>query len=122
MGQFERTLIIVDDNSSVHYMEGCTAPTYTEDSLHAAVVEIFVGKNSKCRYSTVQNWSTDVYNLVTKRASVEENGLMEWIDGNVGSKTNMKYPACILKVIMREVLVLVLLLLEKVRYKILVLK
>lgn len=97
MGQFERTLIIVDDNSSVHYMEGCTAPTYTEDSLHAAVVEIFVGKNSKCRYSTVQNWSTDVYNLVTKRASVEENGLMEWIDGNVGSKTNMKYPACILK-------------------------
>ena len=73
------------------------APTYTEDSLHAAVVEIFVGKNSKCRYSTVQNWSTDVYNLVTKRASVEENGLMEWIDGNVGSKTNMKYPACILK-------------------------
>ena len=97
MGQFERTLIIVDDNSSVHYMEGCTAPTYTEDSLHAAVVEIFVGKNSKCRYSTVQNWSTDVYNLVTKRAIVEENGLMEWIDGNVGSKTNMKYPACILK-------------------------
>ena len=122
MGQFERTLIIVDDNSSVHYMEGCTAPTYTEDSLHAAVVEIFVGKNSKCRYSTVQNWSTDVYNLVTKRAIVEENGLMEWIDGNVGSKTNMKYPACILKVIMREVLVLVLLLLEKVKYKILVLK
>ena len=96
MGQFERTLIIVDDNSSVHYMEGCTAPTYTEDSLHAAVVEIFVGKNSKCRYSTVQNWSTDVYNLVTKRAIVEENGLMEWIDGNIGSKINMKYPACIL--------------------------
>lgn len=122
MGQFERTLIIVDDNSSVHYMEGCTAPTYTEDSLHAAVVEIFVGKNSKCRYSTVQNWSTDVYNLVTKRAIVEENGLMEWIDGNVGSKTNMKYPACILKVIMRKVLVLVLLLLVVVRYKILVLK
>lgn len=97
MGQFERTLIIVDDNSTVHYMEGCTAPTYTEDSLHAAVVEIFVGKNSKCRYSTVQNWSTDVYNLVTKRAIVEEGGLMEWIDGNIGSKTNMKYPACILK-------------------------
>lgn len=97
MGQFERTLIIVDDNSSLHYIEGCTAPTYTEDSLHAAVVEIFVGKNSTCRYTTIQNWSTDVYNLVTKRAIVEENGLMEWIDGNIGSKTNMKYPCCILK-------------------------
>lgn len=97
MGQFERTLIIVDDNSSLHYIEGCTAPTYTEDSLHAAVVEIFVGKNSTCRYTTIQNWSTDVYNLVTKRAIVEENGLMEWIDGNIGSKSNMKYPCCILK-------------------------
>ena len=97
MGQFERTLIIVDDNSSLHYIEGCTAPTYTEDSLHAAVVEIFVGKNSTCRYTTIQNWSTDVYNLVTKRAIIEENGLMEWIDGNIGSKTNMKYPCCILK-------------------------
>ena len=97
MGQFERTLIIVDDNSELHYIEGCTAPTYTEDALHAAVVEIFVGKNSKCRYTTIQNWSSDVYNLVTKRAIVEENGLMEWIDGNVGSKTNMKYPCCILK-------------------------
>ena len=97
MGQFERTLIIVDDNSSLHYIEGCTAPTYTEDSLHAAVVEIFVGKNSTCRYTTIQNWSTDVYNLVTKRAIVEENGLMEWIDGNIGSKINMKYPCCILK-------------------------
>ena len=97
MGQFERTLIIVDDNSSLHYIEGCTAPTYTEDSLHAAVVEIFVGKNSTCRYTTIQNWSSDVYNLVTKRAVVEENGLMEWIDGNIGSKTNMKYPCCILK-------------------------
>ncbi len=97
MGQFERTLIIVDDNSSLHYIEGCTAPTYTEDSLHAAVVEIFVGKNSSCRYTTIQNWSSDVYNLVTKRAIVEENGLMEWIDGNIGSKTNMKYPCCILK-------------------------
>ncbi len=96
MGQFERTLIIVDDNSELHYIEGCTAPTYSEDSLHAAVVEIFVGKNSKCRYTTIQNWSSDVYNLVTKRAIVEENGLMEWIDGNVGSKTNMKYPCCIL--------------------------
>ena len=97
MGQFERTLIIVDDNSSLHYIEGCTAPTYTEDSLHAAVVEIFVGKNSTCRYTTIQNWSTDVYNLVTKRAIVEDNGLMEWIDGNIGSKSNMKYPCCILK-------------------------
>ena len=97
MGQFERTLIIVDDNSTLHYIEGCTAPTYTEDSLHAAVVEIFVGKNSKCRYTTIQNWSTDVYNLVTKRAIAEEGGLMEWIDGNIGSKTNMKYPCCILK-------------------------
>ena len=96
MGQFERTLIIVDDNSELHYIEGCTAPTYTEDALHAAVVEIYVGKNSKCRYTTIQNWSTDVYNLVTKRAIVAENGLMEWIDGNVGAKVNMKYPCCIL--------------------------
>lgn len=96
MGQFERTLIIVDDDSELHYIEGCTAPTYSEDSLHAAVVEIFVGKNSKCRYTTIQNWSNDVYNLVTKRAIVSDNGLMEWIDGNVGSKTNMKYPCCIL--------------------------
>lgn len=97
MGQFERTLIIVDDNSSLHYIEGCTAPTYTEDAIHAAVVEIFVGKNAKCRYTTIQNWSSDVYNLVTKRAIVLDNGLMEWIDGNVGSRTNMKYPCCILK-------------------------
>ncbi len=96
MGQFERTIIIVDENSELHYMEGCTAPTYTSDSLHAAVVEIYVGKNAKCRYTTIQNWSTDVYNLVTKRAIVEENGLMEWIDGNIGSSVNMKYPACIL--------------------------
>ena len=96
MGQFERTLIIVDDDSELHYIEGCTAPTYTEDALHAAVVEIYVGKNAKCRYTTIQNWSNDVYNLVTKRAIVEENGLMEWIDGNVGAKTNMKYPCCIL--------------------------
>ena len=96
MGQFERTLIIVDDDSELHYIEGCTAPTYTEDALHAAVVEIYVGKNAKCRYTTIQNWSIDVYNLVTKRAIVEENGLMEWIDGNIGSKTNMKYPCCIL--------------------------
>lgn len=96
MGQFERTIIIVDENSSLHYMEGCTAPTYTSDSLHAAVVEIYVKKNAKCRYTTIQNWSTDVYNLVTKRAIIEENGLMEWIDGNIGSSVNMKYPACIL--------------------------
>ena len=96
MGQFERTLIIVDEDSELHYIEGCTAKTYTEDALHAAVVEIFVEKNAKCRYTTIQNWSSDVYNLVTKRCLVEENGLMEWIDGNVGSKTNMKYPACIL--------------------------
>ena len=97
MGQFERTLIIVDDDSELHYIEGCTAPTYTSDALHAAVVEIYVGKNSKCRYTTIQNWSSDVYNLVTKRAIVQDYGLMEWIDGNVGSKTNMKYPCCILK-------------------------
>ena len=97
MGQFERTLIIVDDNSDLHYIEGCTAPTYSESSLHAAVVEIYVGKNSKCRYSTVQNWANNVYNLVTKRALVDENGTMEWIDGNIGSKVTMKYPACILK-------------------------
>ena len=96
MGQFERTLIIVDDNSSLHYIEGCTAPTYTTDSLHAAVVEIFVGKNAKCRYTTIQNWASNIYNIVTKRAIVEDNGLMEWIDGNIGSKINMKYPACIL--------------------------
>ena len=97
MGQFERSLIIVDDNSDLHYIEGCTAPTYSSSSLHAAVVEIFVGKNSRCRYSTIQNWAHNVNNLVTKRAIVSENGTMEWIDGNVGSFNNMKYPACILK-------------------------
>ncbi len=97
MGQFERTIIIVDDDSDIHYMEGCTAPTYNEDSLHAAVVEIYVGKNSKCRYTTIQNWSNNTYNLVTKRAIVDSYGLMEWIDGNIGSKANMKYPSCILK-------------------------
>ena len=96
MGQFERTIIVVDEGSDLHYMEGCTAPTYTSDSLHAAVVEIYVKKNAKCRYTTIQNWSRDVYNLVTKRAIVEEDGLMEWIDGNIGSKVNMKYPSCIL--------------------------
>lgn len=97
MGQFERTLIIVDDNSHLHYVEGCTAPTYSDSSLHAAVVEIYVGKNSSCRYSTIQNWAPNVYNLVTKRALVEENGVMEWIDGNIGSRLTMKYPCCVLK-------------------------
>ena len=97
MGQFERTLIIVDDDSELHYIEGCTAPTYATSSLHAAVVEIYVGKNSKCRYTTIQNWAPNVYNLVTKRALVEENGTMEWIDGNIGSALTMKYPCCILK-------------------------
>lgn len=97
MGQFERTLIIVDDNSSLHYVEGCTATSYSESSLHAAIVEIYVGKNSKCKYSTVQNWATNVYNLVTKRALVDEAGVMEWIDGNIGSKVTMKYPCCVLK-------------------------
>lgn len=97
MGQFERTLIIVDDDSELHYIEGCTAPTYSESSLHAAVVEIYVGKNSKCRYSTIQNWANNVYNLVTKRALVDDDGVMEWIDGNIGSKVTMKYPCCVLK-------------------------
>lgn len=97
MGQFERTLIIVDDDSSLHYVEGCTAPTYSDASLHAAVVEIYVGKNSKCRYSTIQNWANNVYNLVTKRALVDQGGEMEWIDGNIGSYKTMKYPCCILK-------------------------
>lgn len=96
MGQFERTLIIVDDEASVHYVEGCTAPLYSKDSLHAAVVEIYVGKNAYCRYSTVQNWSNNIINLVTKRTWVEAGGHMEWIDGNIGSNINMKYPACIL--------------------------
>lgn len=96
MGQFERTLIIVDDDADLHYVEGCTAPKYSKDSLHAAVVEIFVGNRAKCRYSTVQNWSQNIINLVTKRAYVKEEGVMEWIDGNVGSHLNMKYPACIL--------------------------
>ncbi len=96
MGQFERTLIIVDEGADVHYVEGCTAPIYSKDSLHAAVVEIIVHKNAKCRYSTVQNWSTNVLNLVTKRAKVLDHGIMEWIDGNIGSHVTMKYPACIL--------------------------
>ena len=97
MGQFERTLIIVDEGSSVHYVEGCTAPVYTTNSLHSAVVEIIVKKDAYCRYTTIQNWANNVYNLVTKRTVVEENGTMEWIDGNIGSKLTMKYPACILK-------------------------
>ena len=97
LGQFERTLIVVDDNSELHYIEGCTAKSYSSSNLHAAVVEIYVGKNSKCRYSTIQNWATNVYNLVTKRALVEDNGVMEWIDGNIGSYKTMKYPCCVLK-------------------------
>lgn len=97
MGQFERTLIVVDDNSHLHYVEGCTAPTYSDSSLHAAVVEIYVGKNSSCRYSTIQNWAPNVYNLVTKRALVDDGGVMEWIDGNIGSRLTMKYPCCVLK-------------------------
>lgn len=96
MGQFERTLIIVDEGADVHYVEGCTAPSYSKDSLHAAVVEIFVHKNAKCRYSTVQNWSSNILNLVTKRAICYENATMEWIDGNIGSQVTMKYPACVL--------------------------
>ncbi len=97
MGQFERTLIIVDEGASLNYVEGCTAPVYTKSSLHAAIVEIFVKKGGYCRYSTVQNWANNIINLVTKRALVEEDAHMEWIDGNIGSKINMKYPACILK-------------------------
>ncbi|MDD4000188.1 MAG: Fe-S cluster assembly protein SufB [Bacilli bacterium] len=97
MGQFERTLIIVDDEASLNYVEGCTAPIYSKDSLHAAIVEIYVGKGSYCRYSTIQNWSNNIINLVTKRSLVEAEGHMEWIDGNIGSMLNMKYPACILK-------------------------
>ncbi|MFC7406935.1 Fe-S cluster assembly protein SufB [Georgenia alba] len=93
MGQFERTLIIADEGSYVHYVEGCTAPIYKTDSLHSAVVEIVVKKDARVRYTTIQNWSNNVYNLVTKRATVESGGTMEWIDGNIGSKVTMKYPA-----------------------------
>ncbi|NNG18659.1 Fe-S cluster assembly protein SufB [Naumannella sp. ID2617S] len=93
MGQFERTLIIVDEDAYVHYVEGCTAPIYKSDSLHSAVVEIIVKKGARCRYTTIQNWSTNVYNLVTKRATCAEGATMEWIDGNLGSKVTMKYPA-----------------------------
>jgi Fe-S cluster assembly protein SufB len=93
MGQFERTLIIVDEGAYVHYVEGCTAPIYSSDSLHSAVVEIIVKKGGRCRYTTIQNWSTNVYNLVTKRAVAYEDATMEWVDGNLGSKLTMKYPA-----------------------------
>jgi len=93
MGQFERTLIIVDEGANVHYVEGCTAPTWSSDSLHSAVVEIVVKRGGRCRYTTIQNWSNNVYNLVTKRAFAYGDALMEWIDGNLGSKLTMKYPA-----------------------------
>ena len=96
-GQFERTLIIVDDDAELNYVEGCTAPMYSEESLHAAIVEIFVGKRAKMRYTTIQNWSNSILNLVTQRALVEEDGLMEWVDGNIGSMLCMKYPCCVLK-------------------------
>ena len=95
-GQFERTLIIVDEGASVHYIEGCTAPNFSSGSLHSAVVEIFVKKNARCQYTTVQNWYKNVYNLVTKRAFVEEEGEMIWTDFNMGSKVTMKYPSFIL--------------------------
>jgi Fe-S cluster assembly protein SufB len=93
MGQFERTLILVDEGAYVHYVEGCTAPIYSTDSLHSAVVEIVVKKGGRCRYTTIQNWSNNVYNLVTKRAVAYEDATMEWVDGNLGSKLTMKYPA-----------------------------
>ena len=96
MGQFERSIIIVDDGAKCSYVEGCTAPQYSKDSMHAAVVEVFVGKGATCRYSSVQNWSNNILNLVTKRAKVLDHGVMEWIDGNIGSRISMKYPACIL--------------------------
>jgi len=97
MGQFERTLIIVDDGADVHYVEGCTAPIYSANSLHSAVVEIYIKNGGRCRYTTIQNWSNNILNLVTKRALCEDHAHMEWIDGNIGSKITMKYPACILK-------------------------
>ena len=96
MAQFERTLIIVDKGSDIHYVEGCTAPSYSKDSLHAGVVEIVVLEGAKCRYTTIQNWSKNIYNLVTQRAKVAKNGSMEWVDGNIGSAVTMKYPTCIL--------------------------
>ena len=97
LGQFERTIIIVEEGADLSYIEGCTAKNFSISSLHAGVVEIFIKKNAHCRYSTIQNWSTDVYNLVTKRAIVDDYGTMEWVDGNIGSKVTMKYPSCILK-------------------------
>ncbi|HLQ71973.1 MAG TPA: Fe-S cluster assembly protein SufB [Bacillota bacterium] len=97
MGQFERTLIIVDEGASVHYVEGCTAPTFSSSALHSAVVEIFVKKDAYCRYTTIQNWANNVYNLVTKRARADENATMEWIDGNMGAKLTMKYPSVLLR-------------------------
>lgn len=96
-GQFERTLIIADEGADIHYVEGCTAPLYSKESLHSGVVEIVVGKNAHVRYTTIQNWSTNILNLVTQRATVDEGGFMEWVDGNIGSMTTMKYPACVLK-------------------------
>lgn len=96
MAQFERTLIIVDKGSDIHYVEGCTAPSYSKDSLHAGVVEIVVLEGAKCRYTTIQNWSKNIYNLVTQRAKVSAHGSMEWVDGNIGSLVTMKYPTCIL--------------------------
>ena len=96
IGQFERTLIIVDEGARVHYVEGCTAPTYTTDSLHSGVIEIVVKQGARCRYTTIQNWSTNVYNLVTQRAMVHEGATMEWVDANIGSKLTMKYPSCYL--------------------------
>jgi Fe-S cluster assembly protein SufB len=96
IGQFERTLIIVDEGAQVHYVEGCTAPTYTTDSFHSGVIEIVVKKGARCRYTTIQNWSVNVYNLVTQRAMVHEGATMEWVDANLGSKLTMKYPSCYL--------------------------
>ncbi|MEN6409378.1 MAG: Fe-S cluster assembly protein SufB, partial [Anaerolineaceae bacterium] len=96
IGQFERTLIIADEGAQVHYVEGCTAPQYTTDSFHSGVIEIVVNKGARVRYSTIQNWSTNVYNLVTQRAMVQEGGTMEWVDANMGSKLTMKYPSCYL--------------------------
>ena len=93
MGQFERTMIIVEEGASVHYVEGCTAPVYSSTSLHSGVIEIIVKKNARCRYTTIQNWSTDVYNLVTQRSIIEEGASMEWVDGNLGSRVTMKYPS-----------------------------
>ena len=93
MGQFERTLIIVDEGAQVHYVEGCTAPMYTTESLHSAVVEISVKRGARCRYTTIQNWANNIYNLVTKRAMAYQDATMEWIDGNLGSRLTMKYPA-----------------------------